>query len=61
MQCPCKGCNLRGINCHSDCGAYLQWKDEQSKINMRRYEQKRREQEWFDHKKERVLSAMRNK
>lgn len=27
VECPCKNCSERTMNCHSKCPKYLSWKD----------------------------------
>lgn len=36
-RCPCKGCDARHQSCHSECESYMDWKNENDKVNMQLY------------------------
>lgn len=41
IKCPCKGCEERHENCHSNCESYAKYKQEKAEFSSIVFEQKK--------------------
>lgn len=48
LECPCRNCKDRAVNCHSSCSAYLLYLDKLEKFKKMEREEHKRSSDTFN-------------
>lgn len=48
LECPCRNCKDRSVNCHSGCSAYLLYLEKLEKFKKMEREEHKRSSDTFD-------------
>ena len=48
LECPCRNCEDRSVNCHSSCSAYLLYLEKLEKFKKMEHEENKRSSDTFN-------------